>query len=268
MNNEKIKQILLSIQESSIEFAVTMSGKASKKVNGLYNPETKEIILHNKNFQNDNQLIYTAIHEYTHHILNEELLERTQGLGKMKSARSHTNEFWARFHSLLEVAEKKGFYTIAIETSPELQALTETIKKDYLEKNALLMSEFGKLLLEAHALCLKENIRYEDYIDRVLQIPRTEAKNIVKISSANFKPEIGFENMKMLAKIGNSEKREAAESQLLQGKSPDSVKSFVRAKPEALDIKEELIKERGRIEKTIDQLSNRLDQINANLSVL
>jgi hypothetical protein len=130
------------------------------------------------------------------------------------------------------------------------------------------MSEFGKLLLEAHALCLKENIRYEDYIDRVLQIPRTEAKNIVKISSANFKPEIGFENMKMLAKIGNSEKREAAESQLLQGKSPDSVKSFVRAKPEALDIKEELIKERGRIEKTIDQLSNRLDQINANLSVL
>ena len=33
------------------------------------------------------------------------------------------------------------------------------------------MSEFGKLLLEAHALCLKENIRYEDYIDRVTNTP-------------------------------------------------------------------------------------------------
>lgn len=268
MNNEQIKEILLAVQESSIEFTVTMSGKSSKKVNGLYNPESKEIILHNKNFQNDNQLIYTAIHEYTHHILNEELLERTQGLGKMKSARSHTNEFWARFHSLLEIAEKKGFYSITLEGSPELQALTEKIKKEYLEKNASLMSEFGTLLLQAHELCLKENIRYEDYIDRILQMPRNEAKHIVKIGSAQLKPELGFENMKMLASIGNAEKREAAQEQLLQGKSPDSVKAFVRAKPELEDIKTVLIKEKSRIEKTIDQLSNRLDEINSNLSVL
>lgn len=268
MNNEQIKQTLLSIQDSSIEFTVTMSGKASKKVNGLYNPESKEIILHNKNFQNDNQLIYTAIHEYTHHILNEELLEKTEGLGKMKSARSHTTAFWARFHDLLEIAEKKGFYKLSLDSSPELQALTEKIKKEFVEKNARLMSEFGSLLLQAHELCIKENIRYEDYIDRVLQMPRNEAKQIAKISSTNLKPELGFENMKMLAKIGNNEKREQAQEQLLQGKSPDSVKSFVRTKPQVLDIKIELLKEKNRIEKTIDQLSNRLDEINSNLSVL
>lgn len=268
MNNEQIKKNLLEIHHSAIEFTVTMSGKASKKVNGLYNPETKEIILHNKNFENDNQLMYTAIHEYTHHILNDELLERTKGLGKMKSSRSHTNAFWARFHSLLEIAEEKGLYTISIETSQELQQLTETIKKEYLEKNAKLMSEFGLLLLKAHELCIKEHIRYEDYIDRVLQMPRNEAKHIAKIGAAQLKPELGFENMKLLASIGNAEKREKAEEQLLQGKSPDSVRAFARAKPEIEDIKTELIKEKSRIEKTIDQLSNRLDEINSNLAVL
>ena len=61
MNNDEIKERLLKLEETSIDFTVTMSGKESPKVNGLYKPETHEIILHNKNFKSDNQLIYTAI---------------------------------------------------------------------------------------------------------------------------------------------------------------------------------------------------------------
>ncbi|UKI55657.1 MAG: hypothetical protein L6V90_00005, partial [Treponema succinifaciens] len=33
---------------------------------------------------------------------------------------------------------------------------------------------------KAHALCDQANIRYEDYLDRILQIPRTTAKSASK----------------------------------------------------------------------------------------
>ena len=61
MTNEEIKKILLSLEKADIDFSVTQTGKASKKVNGLYTPATFEIFLHNKNFTTENELIYTAI---------------------------------------------------------------------------------------------------------------------------------------------------------------------------------------------------------------
>ena len=101
MNQDKVKEILLSLRDTSLEFSVTFTGKESKKVNGLYKPDTKEILIHNKNFKNDNQLVYTAIHEYAHH------LECEKNGGKSSGGRCHTNSFWACFHSLLEEAEKQ-----------------------------------------------------------------------------------------------------------------------------------------------------------------
>ncbi|MBP5451845.1 MAG: hypothetical protein J6Y16_06380, partial [Treponema sp.] len=79
MDNEKIKEMLLDIQDTQLEFSVIMTGKESKRVNGLYKPETREILLHNKNFKEDNQLIYTAVHEYTHHLINEEKIKENGG---------------------------------------------------------------------------------------------------------------------------------------------------------------------------------------------
>ena len=114
MNNDQIKDILLNLEETNVEFTVTMSGKESPKVNGLYKPETHEIILHNLNFKTDNQLVYTAIHEYTHHLMTEKKLEQTGGLDVCKS-RAHTNDFWAKFHELLEKAEEQGVYVIGLE---------------------------------------------------------------------------------------------------------------------------------------------------------
>ena len=49
MDNETIKAHLLEIEESKLDFTVTLTGKESKRVNGLYKPETREILLHNKN---------------------------------------------------------------------------------------------------------------------------------------------------------------------------------------------------------------------------
>ena len=265
MNNDQIKDILINLEETSIEFSVTMSGKESPKVNGLYKPETHEIILHNLNFKTDNQLIYTAIHEYTHHLMTEKKLEQTGGLDVCKS-RAHTNEFWAKFHELLEKAEAQGVYVIGLEESPALAELTEDIRKNYLSRNGQIMLEFGQKLAEAHKLCQEANIRYEDYIDRILRLPRAAAKTIAKISSAQLNPDLGYENMKIVSNISNPQKREEAQSQILQGKSPDTVRAMMKKKVEEVDVKTRLEKEKKRLEKTIDQLTNRLEQIEESLS--
>ena len=68
MNQDQVKSILLQVEESPAPFSLVFSGKANKKVNGLYKPDTAEIVLHNKNFESDNQLLYTALHEYAHHL--------------------------------------------------------------------------------------------------------------------------------------------------------------------------------------------------------
>ena len=97
MNQDQIKAMLLDIEESQLEFSVILTGKESKRVNGLYKPDTCEILLHNRNFTSDNQLIYTAIHEYAHHLLNEEKLEHSLGAKPGSYQRVHTNQFWARW---------------------------------------------------------------------------------------------------------------------------------------------------------------------------
>ncbi|MCM1321379.1 MAG: hypothetical protein NC041_05950 [Bacteroides sp.] len=264
MNQDQIKDMLLSIENTELDFSVTLSGKKSGKVNGLYKPESREIILHNKNFETDNQLVYTALHEYTHHLLNERLLAATNGLGKM-SSRCHTNEFWTEFHRLLETAEQKGVYVISLEASPELAQLTEEIRTKYLETNGRLMTEFGRALIKAFDLCRSANIRYEDYIDRVLCLPRAAAKTITKLGSLKINPAVGYENMKMIASISKPEERRAAENQILSGKSPDSVRTLMKKKVAETDEKTKLEKEKQRIEKTIAQLSQRLEFVEETL---
>ena len=79
MENEDIKSKLLQIENTEIDFTVTQTGKESVRVNGLYKPDTHEILLHNKNFSDDNQLMYTAVHEYAHHIETEKYMAENAG---------------------------------------------------------------------------------------------------------------------------------------------------------------------------------------------
>lgn len=72
MTTEEIKNRLSKLYGCKEDFTVIMSGKVSNRVNGLYKSATHEIILHNRNFKNDNQLMYTAVHEFTHHVLTTE----------------------------------------------------------------------------------------------------------------------------------------------------------------------------------------------------
>ena len=178
MNQDQIKKSLLAIADAPLEFSVILSGKKSGKVNGLYKTDTREIILHNRNFSADstgeNLLLYTAIHEYAHHL-------HACARGGTLSSRAHTSEFWAIFHELLEKAEVKKIYLNVFDKSPELEKLTVLIKKKFLEENGNLVKELGKQLQKASELCHKIGGRFEDYVDRVLRIPRLAAQAAIKM---------------------------------------------------------------------------------------
>ncbi len=267
MTNDDIKNMLLDIQESALEFTVTMTGKESKRVNGLYKPESREILLHNKNFKSDNEMIYTAIHEYTHHLINEEDIQANGGRQPPHQAKSHTNYFWAKFHSLLDVAEKKGYYKLDISLSPELDALTKDIRENYIIPNGRIMQELGKRLIKAHHLCEESNIRYEDYLDRVLQIPRTTAKNASSVSALpDEDTSLGFDNMKILASAKKPDERAKAKEAIESGKSPDSVIAMMKKKASSQDPKEKLEKEKARLQKTINELTQRLEFVEESLA--
>ncbi|MCL2834126.1 MAG: hypothetical protein FWD78_13225 [Treponema sp.] len=288
MNQDQVKKLLLSIEDAPMEFSVIFTGKKSKRVNGLYKPDTREILIHNRNFTAgaagdvsgadctggkttgsqitggqdtaDNLLLYTAIHEYAHH------LHACSRGGKL-SPRAHTAEFWAILHGLLEKAEAKGVYKNVFESSDELAKLTENIRKKYLEKNGSLIKELGLQLLKARELCAAAGGRWEDYIDRVLRIPRQAANLAVRMHQYNLNPVTGADNMRFLAGISNEEKRGAAEAALLSGKSPDMVKTAIRQKPDE-DPKTRLEKEKTRLEHTITSLNKRLDEVNKELETI
>lgn len=259
MTNEQIKQILLLLRKTAEDFTVVQSGKKSGKVNGLYKPEKREIILHTGNFKTTNEMMYTAIHEYAHHI------QFTTSATPI-SVRAHTTAYWNLFHTLLFEAEQKGLYTNPFDEMPEFQSLTRRIKEKFLSASGTLMKELGKLLLEAHELCEKHGTSYTDYVDRVLAIPRTSAAVIVKAHTLDLDPRVGFENMRTLAAIRDDGARKKAAEALASGYSPDMVKAKFAATQKPKDPREALLQERGRIEKSIQRLQEQLKEIDKRLS--
>ena len=262
MNQDQVKEKLLAIEDAPLEFSLVFSGKKSSKVNGLYKPQTREIIIHNRNFKADeagqNLLLYTSIHEYAHHL-------HACSRGGTLSPRAHNSEFWAIFHGLLEKAEAKKIYSDVFSVSPELMKLTELIRVKFLKNNGAIVKEMGKHLLKAHELCTGIGVRFEDYVDRMLRIPRTAANMAMKMFEYDIAPEVGADNMRFLAGIRNGDDRKAAETALIKGKSPDTVKIQVRNKSKEEDPHERLEKEKVRLERTITTLNKRLEEVKREL---
>jgi hypothetical protein len=262
MSNDQIKRALLSLRKSTHDFTVILSGKRSNKVHGLYKPDSREIIIHNRNFKNDNELMYTAIHEYAHH------LQFTSSAAPL-SVRTHTVAYWNLLHTLLFDAEAKGIYTNPFESIEEFRSLTRQIKSKFLEGSGALMKELGKLLVQAHELCEKHGTSYSDYLDRVLALPRTSANVIVKAHTLDLDPRVGFENMRSLATIRDDRSRGRAQEELCAGHSPDMVKvKYGSAAAPWKSPRETLQAERERIEKSIERMKKRLKEIEKRLMAL
>jgi hypothetical protein len=261
MNQDQVKERLLGLEDDVEEFFVVFTGKKSTRVNGLYHPEKRELLLHNKNFKDDNDLYYTAIHEFAHHI------HFTRAAAPVTS-RAHTVVFWAIFHGLLDKAEKLGQYENIFESREEFKRLTKRIRNDFLARNGGLMKELGVLLAEAEKLCQKHNARFDDFVDRLLGLHRNTARLLMKMSTLDINPAIGYENMKTVASLKTDQERRGAEQAFLDGRSPDAVKAAFGTKPDRDDPAGALEREKRRIERTIASLTARLQEIESRLEKL
>jgi hypothetical protein len=256
MNQEQVKKKLLELDSEVEDFKLTMTGKSSKKVDGLYKPDTREILLHNENFKDDNQLIFTAIHEFAHHI------QFTKSSVPVYS-RAHTSNFRQIFHRLLAKAEEKKIYINIFRVNEDFIRMTELIKRNFLIENGRLMIEFGKILVDAYGLCIKHGASFEDYLERTLGFSKPNASVLLKIQGMNMNPEVGFDNMKTMARIKDPEEREAAQNALIEGESPEIVKAdYVKSRSVNRENKlDNLIEEKLKIQKHIENLHVKLAQL-------
>jgi hypothetical protein len=172
MNQNQVQEKLSKLYDCKEVFTVIFSGKKSGKANGIYKPLTREIVIHNRNFiddehgkQNDMLLMFTAIHELTHHVL---ITEKGN-----KSPRTHSQEFWATFHNLLDIAEEKQIYKAQIDSDTK-QLISEA--RDISKQIAQLQRELGRILLAINDSCQENGLRYEDIVEREAQIDRQSAK--------------------------------------------------------------------------------------------
>jgi hypothetical protein len=261
MNQDRVREILLDLEEPKTEFSLIFSGKESSLVNGLYKPQSREIIIHNRNFDSEGQLLYTAIHEYAHHL-------HCERKGGVSSGRAHTNEFWLIFHELLVKAESKGYYRNLFDEEPEFVELTAKIRGSCMAENGKLMLEFGALMIQAQALCKKYKARFEDYVDRALGMPRTTANSAMRAAAYQVDPEVGWDGMKMAAGIRDPQVRSEALEALRSGSSPAAVKArFAPNKPPERTA-ERLAKEKERLQRTIKNLRERLGEVEKALAEL
>jgi hypothetical protein len=260
MNQTQVKDILLQLKEDIEEFTVIFSGKKSTKVDGLYKPSTREIIIHNRNTEDQNAIIYTAVHEFAHHI-------HVSSSPVPVPRRAHTKEFWSILHNLLSKAEALNVYKNKFQTEAEFKTLTFEIKDKFILKNGALMKDFGKLLLKAYELCNKYDMSFDDYVDREIGLGRTNAKQLIRVYKEDINPVVGYENMKTLTRIKSGEERVRAEEAFLNGSSPDTVKS--QFNPGTITSEDPVIrlqKEKQRIERSIVNFNKRLAEIENSLA--
>ena len=218
MTNEQIKAKLKKLYECKTDFTVTQSGKKSNKVNGLYKPATHEIILHNKNFKTDNAVMFTAIHELTHHIQNE---------NGVKAARAHNNAFWSTFYNLLDKAERIGIYSRKRnEKVAEKTKELADIQKQIIE----LQKKQGKLLTELHKECEEQGDRYEDVLEHDLQISRNKAKELQKMSCLT--SSVSDEMAKVISSAKDAMMKNAALQAADDGATVEQVKAIAKGHTE------------------------------------
>lgn len=245
MLNEEIKTNLTKLFDCKEDFSVIQTGKKSNKVNGLYKPLSHEIILNNKNFGTENELMYTAVHEFTHHYLGTE---------KGDKGGRHNSLFWSTFYDFLEKAIELGFYERT--RSEETQELIEDAKQiQELIINA--QKALGKVLENLYDSCKRNNERIEDIVEHDLQLSRQKAKEYQKMRNTEC-------NSDEMAKIINSAKnpvvKDMAQKAADGGKTVEQVKQIAKAKTVDNGI-ERLRREKKRLETTIRHLNDRLVQV-------
>jgi hypothetical protein len=247
-----VRDKLIELYPAREPFVLEFSRKKNGRVNGLYYPAYKKIVIHEKNFSSDNALMYTAIHELAHHIVSTEYGER--------KARSHTKLFWATFHNLLEAAEQKGLYRRT--RAGAMRELTEKARK--IDRNiALLQRELGDILADIDQLCEETGDRYEDVVEHDIGMARLTARKARVAAGLPSDAELGQDAQALVLRAGSAAKQAAVIEQAEMGKSIAQIEELARPRPRAHieDAMSILTKEKRRIEAAIKGLQFQLERI-------
>jgi IS1 family transposase len=259
VNQEAVYEKLLRLWKCKEKFSVVFSGKGRRRINGLYSHSRKEILIHNLNFIdddnecNENQLIYTAIHELAHHIQATEFGER--------GSRCHTQLFWSCFHDLLAKAESEGVYRL--ELDPETQALADQAR-ELSRQIAKTQRDLGETLERLDALCRKQGVRTEDVFQRRIQLTPATWRKAIAANNLGVEEDdnIGVDQQAALLGARSPEARAAMVEGSREGKTVEQLKRPAVPPPSGPDDKlEELVRERERLEKNILTMERRLSHV-------
>ena len=91
------------------------------------------------------------------------------------------------------------------------------------------------------------------------------AAELVDVTEHDLEPAIGFENMRTVARISDEKRRNLAQTALLDGDSPETVKARYAASPREQDPLDALQTEKRRIERTIQSLTARLRDLDTRI---
>jgi hypothetical protein len=251
-----VKEKLLSLKIPCDDFTLVFSGKASARVNGLYKPGIMTIIIHNRNFQNDDALMYTALHEFTHHIAH------TRNL--IPGRNKHPTLFWALFHSIIDVAIKEGVYHDPYLTNETLKTKQDEIL-DLLKQQDELNKKLGVSLAEMLKLSSEKGAQFGDFLDRHARIPKKQAENLIKAQLEFDLEDVSATGSPALvdAVIGQGEDMAKAADMAVEGCSIQQIRAFCGKKKAPVDLftlpeEEEIETKEERLERMKDDLKKEI----------
>lgn len=240
---DKVKEFLLSVQETEKDFTVVFTGKIHKKINGQYFFNDHTISINDRNFTHDSTLLYTAMHEYAHHI---------QFILRDKSG--HNREFWTIFHNLVDTAIEKKLYT----PPPRNEAIIEKEKeiKALLLERANIEKKIGSLSRELWEEVADAGGAIDYEIERELKEDMKLIKDVCLIAGiAPCGTEYNTEQSIIIGKKGTD-----AAIAIRDGKT--LVQAQTAGKQiEKEDPYERLKKEKAQVVKKIERLKDRKDAI-------
>jgi len=260
LNQNDVMQMLNEVHQCKEPFTVEFSGKKSRSRNGFYRPATREIVINNRNYitedgLNESMLMYTALHELAHHIQYTEY-EQT-------GSRSHTKLFHSILDDLADKAEAAGIYKPVIDSElKELINEAQTISRAI----ANLQRDLGNVINKLHEACLAKGVRMEDLVKRKAHISLESAKKAQTIAVMDLPEGISADIQEIISSERDGVKRRAMALAAQAGKSAAQVKCVGASTAVSQTSKgeremENLLLEKGRLERTIETLQRRLREV-------
>ena len=126
-----------------------------------------------------------------------------------------------------------------------------------------LKKKLGKILSEIHEKSQEESIRFEDILSHDLNISKNTAEKCLR--SKNIEENFSQDEMETVLKVKDSQTQQNIINGLKKGKTINQASASIK-KDKNLSQYEKLTKEKVRLEKTIQQLEERLEIVSEKLS--